>query len=144
MSQSSNTWKKAFGNFCTPASSVFTSQKEKLYRGWEIMCTCMPHTQNRTFFNVNIKKIKHKHWDWLSLVLHVKFIRKPYIHVIYFFILCKAKLMSLHREMIIKMITEWKYFENKKASEKPSFLNFYLLLGYPTANFDPLMREQPH
>ena len=135
---------KSFWQLLYPSIFSFHISEGKTVQGWEIMCMCMPHTQNRTFFNVNIKKIKHKHWDWLSLVLHVKFIRKPYIHVIYFFILCKAKLMSLHREMIIKMITEWKYFENKKASEKPSFLNFYLLLGYPTANFDPLMRGQPH
>ena len=43
--------------------------------------------------------------------------------------------------MIIKMITEWKYIQNKKVSEKLFFYFLFATYDYPTANFDPLMRR---
>ena len=75
ISQSSYTWKEAIGNFCiaTSAANVHISEEKNIYRGWEIMCVCIWHTENRTFSMLTLKKIVHKHW--LFLVLHVKFVK---------------------------------------------------------------------
>ena len=58
ISQSSYTWKEVIGNFCTVVSpeNVHISEGQKLHRGWEIMCVCMWHTQNRTFSKLTLKK----------------------------------------------------------------------------------------
>ena len=125
-----------------------------MYRGWEIMYMHMAYTEYN-FFNVNINKIRQKHWFFL--VLHVKFIKNSshaysgnimymYIEtlIIDFVILCKAEIMSLHWEIIIEISTKWKYIQNKKSFWEAFFKDFYLLLGYPIANVDPLMRGQPH
>ena len=47
ISQSSYTWKKAIGNFCTPAylTNVQISEGQTMYRGSEIMYMCMTYTK---------------------------------------------------------------------------------------------------
>ena len=60
-----------------------------------------------------------------------------------FFILQKAKICHCIENDHYNYHKMKIHPEEKFSEERAFFKKFYLLLGYPTVNFDPLMRGQP-
>ena len=116
----------------------------KLSRGWQIVYVRVWRTKIRAFLMLTYEKkhcnlFVHKHW--LYFVLHLKFIKKTvHINILVSLCMCikliiigllylvQTKKMSLHSEMIAKMIVKIMCDRTKKHSKWKMSKRYIILL----------------